>query len=50
MNKERQALYDLGTRRSKSLILEVQEGNNLIDLSLSILRKGGLEISYNLIL
>jgi len=31
MNKERKALYNLGTRNRKSVILEIKEGNKLVD-------------------
>lgn len=31
MNKERKALYTLGTRNRKSVIIEIKEGNKLVD-------------------
>jgi hypothetical protein len=31
LNEKRQALYDSGERRSKSIILEIKKGNKLVD-------------------
>lgn len=33
MNKERRALYNLGTRKRKTVVLEIKEGNILVDPS-----------------